>query len=377
MPLTQPSTRALHRATLVTLTLCALVSMTWFVPHSTGDLQFFLDAYRAMVDDAGLEVYAQLPNIQSGPIALLGVGLLDGLGSWAFPLAVGVMSVVAILAISRLDGVAERHPLVLATGGLVLLWWWRTFAFQGHLDDATVVALSLVALVAVQRDRRVAAALLLGVCLAIKPWAVFLLPIAMPIDRRWRERLAMPALSLVVGGLIWSPFLLATRGTLDGVRPTVRTAPDSVIRLLTGDPDAMSSGLRIAQLLVCLLAVVWVTMRGHVTAALVLGVALRLLLDGGTWPYYTAGLMAGALVFDLTCHRSRIPWAVAASTVLLPKPTWLDVLDLRALMRAVCCLGIVVAVLWAVRRMDQEAPEATVPDLDDDHRNDDLAPEFV
>lgn len=334
---------------VVVLVLAALLSATVFAPARRGDLAFFLDAYRAMVGASGLEVYADIPNIQSGPIALLGVGLLDGIGPAAFPLAVGLMYVVALLAITRLDGVADHHPLTLATGGLVLLFWWRTFAFQGHLDDATVVALALVALAAVHRDRRIAAALVLGACLAIKPWAVFLVPLTIGTDGPWRRRLAAPAVSLTVGALAWVPFLAASTGTLDGIRPTVWSAPDSVLRLVSGSAAPMPTVARIGQLTLCLLAVAWVTARGHASLALFLGVALRLLLDGGTWPYYTAGLVAGALVVDLRHHTRRLPWLVLVTSLLLPKPTWIEVAEVRALLRAVACVAAVTAVWWIAR----------------------------
>lgn len=332
------------------LVLAAAVSATVFAPSHTGDLAFFVDAYRGMVGDEGLRVYAERPNIQSGPIALLSIGLLADLGDHAFPLAVAAMFVVSMVALFRMDGARERSPVVLGLGGLIALAWWRTFAFQGHLDDAATIALAVMAVAAVQRGRHVSAAVALGVALAVKPWAVFLLPVLMRPSDTWRRRVALPCLSLAIGAVTWAPFLLASSGTVGGAKPSVWVAPDSVYRLFTGTSPTMPVSLRLVQLALCIVVVGWVTLRGHVACALLLGVSVRLLLDGGTWPYYTAGLIVGALLWDVLESEYRLPWATIAASALLPKPTWIEPAEVRSLMRLVACLGAIALVLWTVHR---------------------------
>lgn len=334
----------------MTLVVAAAVSATLFAPSHTGDLAFFVDAYRGMVGDEGLRVYAERPNIQSGPIALLSIGLLADLGAWAFPVAVAAMFVLAMVSLFRMDAARDRNPVVLGVGGLIALAWWRTFAFQGHLDDAATIAIAVVAVAAVERRRHVSAAVALGIALAIKPWAVFLLPVLMRPSDTWRRRVALPCLSLAIGAVTWAPFLLASSGTMGGAKPSVWVAPDSVYRLLTGSSSTMPTTLRLVQLAMCIVAVGWVTLRGHVACALLLGVSVRLLLDGGTWPYYTAGLIVGALLWDVLESEYRIPWATIAASALLPKPTWIEPAEVRALMRLVACLGAIAVVLWTVRR---------------------------
>lgn len=334
----------------MTLVVAAAVSATLFAPSHTGDLAFFVDAYRGMVGDEGLRVYAERPNIQSGPIALLSIGLLADLGAWAFPVAVAAMFVLAMVSLFRMDAARDRNPVVLGVGGLIALAWWRTFAFQGHLDDAATIAIAVVAVAAVERRRHVSAAVALGIALAIKPWAVFLLPVLMRPSDTWRRRVALPCLSLAIGAVTWAPFLLASSGTMGGAKPSVWVAPDSVYRLLTGSSSTMPTTLRMLQLAMCIVAVGWVTLRGHVACALLLGVSVRLLLDGGTWPYYTAGLIVGALLWDVLESEYRIPWATIAASALLPKPTWIEPAEVRALMRLVACLGAIALVLWTVRR---------------------------
>lgn len=334
----------------MTLVVAAAVSATLFAPSHTGDLAFFVDAYRGMVGDEGLRVYAERPNIQSGPIALLSIGLLADLGAFAFPVAVAAMFVLAMVSLFRMDATRDRNPVVLGVGGLIALAWWRTFAFQGHLDDAATIAIAVVAVAAVERRRHVSAAVALGIALAIKPWAVFLLPVLMRPSDTWRRRVALPCLSVAIGAVTWAPFLLASSGTMGGAKPSVWVAPDSVYRLLTGSSSTMPTTLRLVQLAMCIVAVGWVTLRGHVACALLLGVSVRLLLDGGTWPYYTAGLIVGALLWDVLESEYRIPWATIAASALLPKPTWIEPAEVRALMRLVACLGAIALVLWTVRR---------------------------
>ncbi len=352
-----PSLRHRSIAVLAGLAISAALSATLFAPSRTGDLGFFIDAFRAMVGDEGMRVYAERPNIQSGPLALLAVGLLTDLGDWAFPLAVGILYIVAMVALFRTVAARERDLLVLGIGGLIALFWWRTFAFQGHLDDAAVITIAVLAVVAIERHRHLGAAVAFGFALAIKPWAVFLLPIAMRPNDPWRRRVLMPCISLAIGGLNWAPFLLASRDTMGGAKPTVWVAPDSVLRLITGSHSSMPTSMRLLQVTICLVAVAWVTLRGHAASALLLGVSLRLLLDGGTWPYYTAGLIVGALLWDVLESDYRLPWATIAATAMLPKPTWIEPAEVRALMRLVACLAGVALVLWTVRRSEAGSVE--------------------
>jgi hypothetical protein len=347
--------------------IATVLSATWWAPQRTGDLQLFVDAARAMMGDEGLRVYAERPEIQSGPLALAAIWALDGAGDRMFPVAVGGLFVVAFAAVLAMTEPGRRRVVVLGLGGAVALFWWRTYAFQGHLDDAAVIAIAMWALVAVRRDRRLAAAVMLGVSLAIKPWAVFLLPMTLcGPGSLWRRSMA-PMVSLGIGAAIWAPFLLSSAGTMAGAKPTVWMAPDSVWRLISGTASTMPTGLRLAQLAICFGAVTWLALRGHVAAAPLVGIALRLLLDGGTWPYYTAGFVMAAFAWDMVESRSRLPWATIAATVLLPKPSWFGPDELRALLRTIACLGAVVAVMWTVRRgtVDLAGTDEIDVDVDD------------
>jgi ABC-type lipoprotein export system ATPase subunit len=154
---------------------------------------------------------------------------------------------------------------------------------------------------------------------------------------------------LTIGGVLWAPFILADGGTLSAIRPTIWTAPDSVLHLVTDGTWTIPAALRLVQLALALLVVCVLVMRGQPASALAAGVAVRLLVDGGTWPYYTAGLIAGALLFDLTAHRHRLPWAVLVATALLPKSTWIEPDELRALLRLLACSMAIGTAVWFAR----------------------------
>ena len=332
---------------LGSLLVAVALSSTVFASPITGDYSFFVDTARHMASTSGTHVFAVQPRAQTGPVTLLVVLGLEALGRHAFPIFVGVLGAITLVASSRLDVAGRRSPAVLAIGGSLLVLWWRTFVFQGHPDDALVLTLAAVALLLVRRDRRLAAAVLIGVTLAVKPWAVFLLPMSLRPDDLGTRRMALPAVSIAVGAILWAPFVLSDPATLSGLKPTVRLAPDSVVRLVTGTRFVEApSWLRILQLVLALAAATWVVLRGRPAFVVLVGVATRMLLDLGTWPYYSVGLVLGALMYDIHESDRTVPVATIAVTALLPLPEWLVVPEVRALLRFVACSGALVAVAF-------------------------------
>lgn len=325
------------------------LSATVFSSRFSGDFSLFVDIARDMRSVSGLHVYAHRPNVQSGPVTLVMVLVLDALGRRALPIAVGGMCAVVLAVLARSERDRDRSLLVVGLGGAVLVLWWRLFAFQGHPDDALVFTLAVLAVAAARRDRPLVAAVLLGVTLAVKPWAVFLLPLSLRPGDAGPRRLLWPAVSLAVGGALWAPFLVADTSTLTAMKPTVWLAPDSVLRLLTGSRFAEApSWLRIVQLAVATAVVAWVVLRGHPACAVLAGVATRVMLDPGAWPYYSVGVVLGALWWDLEESNRRLPVATLVVSALLPMPTWLPVPEVRALLRFVACSGSLLVVATTV-----------------------------
>ncbi len=329
----------------VLTTLVGAVAMFLARPIA-GDWGFFVQASRRLFDGDGLSVYALMPNIQSGPVSLAAFAVLDGIGVGDLVSRSIVFALPALAACWSVERIAadvpSRRPLTQLVGSAILVVCWISLRSSGHLDDAIVIALTGVALVLILEDRHVGAALVVGLCLAIKPWAIFLVPVTARQGDDRTQRLALPALSLFVGALAWAPFLIAESGTLDGFRPTVQLAPDSVLRLLGLTNADLGSTLRIAQLIAALVAVWALVRRRAYGGALLAGFALRLLLDPGTWPYYTVGLVFAALVWDVRESPWRLPFGSLATVIMLA-PQWvIGDSDLRAVLRLACCIVAVI-----------------------------------
>jgi hypothetical protein len=344
--------RSLEFLVLLLLLLAAVAAATVLRPSDTGDFWYFADRAADLFGSSGLHVYADHPKIQSGPITLLVAGAIESIDPGGFvlvPICSAALCFATIASLASLRGARERSPWMLLGGGLLLVVWWWYLAMYGHLDDAVVLFLAAITLVAIQRGRHVPAAVAVGLMLAVKPWAVFLLPLTpRPTERGWR-RVAMPAVSVAVGAVCWAPFLVASSGTLDGMRPPVLVAADSVVQLfganVGGDVPAV---LRMAQLTIALSVVAVVVWRGHPEAALLGGVAVRLALDPATWEYYTVGLVLGALVWDLERSRLRWPAATVAVTLLVPPEVLYELPGLRSSLRLMGCVLALGIVTWTV-----------------------------
>jgi hypothetical protein len=329
-------------------------------PSDNGDFWYFADRAGDLFGASGFRVYADFPKIQSGPITLLLSGAVDRLDPGGFvlvPMISALCCFVTLVAIASSRTVRRRSVVLLVVGGAVLIAWWWYLSLYGHLDDALVLTIGSWALLLVQRQRPLPAAVLLGLTLAIKPWAVFLVPLTLqPESGSWRS-LKMPAVSILVGSIVWAPFLLASSGTLDGMRPPVQIAADSVIHLFTrqvgGDVPAV---LRLAQLAGALGVVAWITWRRSPAGALLAGIAVRLAFDPATWEYYTVGLVVGALIWDLEISPRRWPMATIAATVLVPPDVWFELPELRSALRLFGCI-VMLTLVFRAEHYSSERPE--------------------
>lgn len=348
--------RAVYVAALAMASLAATSSAMW---SPRGDWEFFRGVSRALTGADGLHVYARHANTQTGPISLLLFRIfttqaLDHKLLYATLFAaLGWATVYALWRARQIiqPDTANRLDPTALLASVGLLFWWSFLQVTGHLDDAVVLTIAAFAMLLIVRRRTVPAAVLLGLTLAVKPWAVFLVPLT--IDREqptWRQRLKHPMASLVVGGAFWLPFVLADRGTLDGLQPTVRLARDSVLRLFGAEPADITSTLRIAQLAVAVGVASIGAWRGRWAAGVLGGFGVRLLLDPGTWSYYTPGFVFAAVAWDLLASRSRFPLATAAATVLLAPPWVVADVGLRARYRLIVCAAAIVVALWPWRR---------------------------
>ena len=122
-------------------------------------------------------------------------------------------------------------------------------------------------------------------------------------------------------------------------------ARDSVLELFGLADSSIPGWLRIAQLLGALALAALVVWRGRFGGVLLAAVAARMITDPGTWSYYTAGFMLGALAWDLYETNSITPKATWCAAVLLLPPWLIPWDDVRAITRLVACLAAVVLVM--------------------------------
>ena len=141
------------------------------------------------------------------------------------------------------------------------------------------------------------------VAIIAKPTAILFLPLAFIHSRR------VGILATFGGGLLWAPFILVNvSGFLAAGRGQGELWPYSVPALLGSVPHmGIPEWLRPVQL-VGGVAICWFLARWRGPAAAVAGAfAFRVLLEPGTWNYYSTSVVAVAILLDL--HRGwRIPW---------------------------------------------------------------------
>lgn len=333
--------------------LAALAVACSVVSGGRGDWDVFVSAGRSLLGSEGLSVYTLRPDVQTGPVSLVLARVLAITPRNGFVACVIVCAVLGLVAIrclekaQRPDRTVQNHAATFTTllGGTVVVFWWAKLGGYGHLDDALVLTSAAAALLCVRRDRAVLAAVLIGVAIATKPWAVILVPLTFGTVGPLWKRLQPPLISCGVGGCLWLPFFIAEPNTLRALKPTVSVAPDSVLELFGLADSSIPGWLRIAQLLGALALAALVVWRGRFGGVLLAAVAVRMITDPGTWSYYTAGFMLGALAWDLYETNSITPKATWCAAVLLLPPWLIPWDDVRAITRLVACLAAVVLVM--------------------------------
>lgn len=299
-------------------------TLIWSVAEAFGGLyswHYFFTAGQALSHPAmaggGLHVYAAHPDLQMGPLTLVAAAVLvavsgplttamaaltmTGLG------ALNLWLLVSLRAHQRNESISPRTTLY---AGLVLIPLWSVLSVHyGHLDDVLALTLTTLAVWALQRDHQWAVVLLLAAATAAKPWA---LPFAvlLLIDPVARTKRIGTYLALCV--LPWMPFLIADTHTLRITSFTILNAPDSVLRAVGVATSNTPPWDRPAQLVLAVALGLWCLRINRPFAVPAVALTVRLLLDPGTYSYYTAGLLLACLYVDLTRSRRQVPWTAAA-----------------------------------------------------------------
>src|SRR6202047_114620 len=194
----------------------------WWQSNPSGlSWHFFVSGSHLLFDGAGLNLYAEHPELQIGPLAFLVAAPLTSLGDAAQPVALILMTAAGPLClawIARLVPDPHRRLRVFLAA-LVLMPAWTVLSVRiGHLDDVVALGLAVGALRAVAANRAALAGLALGAAVAAKPWALGFIPLLLVLDR---QRLAAAGSAFAGGIEGWAPFMIANPATLAGRRRAV------------------------------------------------------------------------------------------------------------------------------------------------------------
>lgn len=326
-----------------------------FLQHVRGtgaDWEYFVTGSRFLFGTGasgrpgGLHIYASHPDIQIGPLSLLVATPLRFLGPGAGRLTTeAVMSGVGLMLVYVLERAAasvhgtspracQRIRMTVLVGGLIAIQAWVPLStIYAHLDDVLALAGGTAALWAVSRDRPWLGGTAVGLAIAAKPWAVVFCGLLVAFSGRRRR----PALAAAagIGVAAWLPFVVGDPGTLHAMHPYVLNAVDSPLRLI-GVHDPMGPAwVRPVQFIGGAALGLLAAWRGRWAAVVLVGVAFRIAIDPGSFLYYSAGLVLGALGWDLLGAERRLPiWTLLTfvllddAYVIVPSPSARAVLRL-------------------------------------------------
>jgi hypothetical protein len=278
---------------------------------------------------AGLHVYAEHPLLQIGPLALTAAwGLLrvaGGRSLLAAQLLGAGLGVAMVLLVHRIARPVRTGKLVAASACFVPVWTYAAVS-SVHLDDVLALGFGLGALALVQSGRPVWAGLAVAAAVDSKPWALPLAVLLLALAPR-RTRAVGLGVAAVGVAAAWLPFFLADPRTVRALHYTIVNTALSGLRVLHVTSARTPPWDRPVQALVGAALGVAALRRGRLTGVPLLVLASRVALDPGTNRYYTAGLAAGALLWDLTGSRRRWPWWSLTVLLGLHLARWVPALD--------------------------------------------------
>jgi hypothetical protein len=295
---------------------------TWRTWSPSGiSWHYFADGGRWLLHGSGLSLYADHPELQTGPLSVLtAAGLRVLPAHLAQDVALVAMAAAGPLLLASLVPLvapARRRYRVLLVAVPLIPAWTVLAVRWGHLDDVLAMAAAVVALRAVRAQRPVLAGVALAAAVAAKPWAVGFLPLLLVLPR---ERARAALVSAASTAVAWLPFVLADRRTLGALHPPVALVPASGLHVLGVRGDVVPAWGRTAQLLLAPAAALAAALARRWPGVLLVAVAVRLALDPQDNAYYVGSAVLAAAVFDLLGTRWTTPWATVVTTVALWQP---------------------------------------------------------
>lgn len=329
-------------------------------PHATA-WHFFDDAARLLIGDGpageagGLHLYRDHPELQFGPLSIVAAVpftlLGSTLGKWAAMVAASAAGLAALAlalgAVERLrPGLLRQIPshVLLVGGATVVITWGDVAVRTAHIDDAIALVAVAAALRSCAGHHGMATVVALTVAAAAKPWAIMFAPLALVPPGRRVVRLG---LVVTLTALTWAPFVLAEADTLDTTDFVIENDPTSVLRALGVDDPFTPAWARPIQLIGGAVIVALLVIARRWPAALMAGVAWRLLFEPGAHRYYTIGVVLGVLVVELLARPGRVPYATVAAAITLELTASPGV---HTGVGRACRLACLVAVMWALTR---------------------------
>jgi hypothetical protein len=318
------------------LVLLAAWSAEWFRVFAAGGGQswhLFAEAARLLFGAhpaglrlaGGLRLYASYPRFQFGPVTLCVAAVLRLLGPDQGLVVVQVLLTgcglavlglaARIAALARPDLDPDQIRWAVLGAGLVFVPVWSILAVSfTHLDDVLALLFAVLAAHAVVRERAAAAGVLLALSGGSKPWAFGFLALLLALrpGSRWRGFAWAAGVTVV----LWGPFVVADPGSVAAARYAIPNVRWSGLRALGVNSAGTPSWDRAAQILVGFGLAAVAVLRGRWPAVLLICTAVRVALDPNTYPYYDAGLVTGALIWDVLGSRRAVPvWTLAAGSL--------------------------------------------------------------
>ena len=331
--------------------------------HATS-WHFFRDAAHLLltggsIHGGGLDVYLAHPEFQFGPLTVvaatpfallpssLGISAVLGFGTLLGAIAVlGVETTVRRLRLRATRGVWEWSRIA---GEVTLAIVWADVAVRtAHLDDAIALASVAMACAAVAHNRPGLATVALTIAAAAKPWAIVFAPLALVPPGRFKAARIGAVLAGVA--VTWLPFIADEPGSVTAAGSfTITNAPSSALRALGFADPATPTWVRPTQLVVGLLLAFALVRARRWPAVVMVGLAVRLMLDPGVHHYYAAGLVLGTLLWESVVRAGRLPLITVATAVIMEvTPSDLHPSALAGVLRLALTAGLIIAALaWS------------------------------
>jgi len=290
-------------------------------PDSALSWHFSVQGARLLLHGSGLNIYADAPWLQTGPLSVVVAAMLSPLpanvGKNVALVAMTAAGPLLIAALTPLVAPAGRHRRVLLAAVVFIPAWTVLSVRWGHLDDVLAMTFAILALRAVSADRPVLAGVALAAAVAAKPWAIGFVPLLLVLPR---GRLRAAVTAAAGTALAWGPFILANPRTLGALHPPVGMSPSSGLHTLGARGVLVPVWGRTAQLLTSPAAAVAAVLTSGLPGVLLVSVAVRLALDPKDNAYYIGSAALAAVVFDLLGTHWTIPWTTLGTVVVFWQP---------------------------------------------------------